>query len=126
MTPDKQWPAGLPCVQFEGKTTRVVSPTIATVFATGRSRVRRAFTAVPVVHEVSWRMTGAQVVIFEEWFASDLKDGAEWFSMDMPLPQGDGPWAFQFVEVYEGPDRLAPDTYEIRAVLQQWLRPVDG
>lgn len=125
MTPTIFWPETLPCPQYEGRACQVVDPTIRTDFASGRSRVRRAFTSVPVAQTVEWKMTRAQAVEFERFFREDLKDGSEWFSMEMVLPQGKGPWAFRFVSIYEGPVLVgAPDTgvWVYRAELEQWLR----
>lgn len=127
MTPMIQYPPNLPCVLFEGKTQQITDPASSTTFASGRNRRRRNFTAVPVLHSVMWRFSSQQQVAqFETWFRDTLKDGVEWFSMPMRLPQGDGPWAFQFVRIYEGPDRIGPDIWEVRAQLQQWLRPAGG
>lgn len=122
MTPSVAWPSGMPCPLYEGKTQRIVDPTVRTPLASGRTRVRRAFTSVPVDHQVTWRMTRAQAAQFESFYRATLTDGTLWFAMPLPLPQGDGPWAFQFAGPYSGPDKIGPDVYEVRAALQQWLR----
>lgn len=122
MTPTIQYPTDLPCVLFEGRSHQTVEPTVRTQLASGRARVRRAFTAVPVTQDVRWIMNGTQAAQFESWFKNDLKDGAEWFSMEMLLPQGRGPWAFRFNGVYAGPVRIGPDLWSISAQLEQWLR----
>lgn len=129
MTPSIVWPPMLPCVQYEGRSTENISPTVTTQFASGRNRVRRAFTAVPVMQDVEWKMTREQASFFEHWFKTTLKDGSEWFLMELELPQGSGPWAFQFMGIYEGPALLGSaehGRWQYRARLQQWVRPADG
>ena len=128
MTPSIIWPTQLPAAQRSGRNSEIVSPTVTTQFASGRNRVRRAFTAVPVFQDVEWKMTRAQAVAFEKWFKDTLKDGSEWFLMELDLPQGRGPWAFQFMGPYRGPLLLGPSTglWQYTARLQQWLRAEDN
>ena len=128
MTPSITWPSTLPAAQRVGRNSEMVSPTVTTQFASGRNRVRRAFTAVPVFQDVEWKMTRAQAVAFEKFFRDTLKDGSEWFLMELDLPQGRGPWAFQFIGPYRGGNLLGPSTsmWQYTARLQQWLRPEDN
>lgn len=128
MTPSIIWPSALPAAQRSGRNSEIVSPTVTTQFASGRNRVRRAFTAVPVYQDVEWKMTRDKAVRFEAWFKNTIKDGSEWFLMELDLPQGRGPWAFQFMGPYRGPLLLGSSTglWQYTARLQQWVRPEDG
>lgn len=126
MTPTVQYPDHLPEVLFDGWSQTITDPTTRTTFASGRNRVRRNFTAVPVTHSVKWRFESSEhAADFEAWFHNNLKDGAEWFLMELRLPQGVGPWAFQFMGIYGGPNRIGPDIWEVSATIQQWLRAGD-
>lgn len=129
MTPSISWPTSLPAAQYNGRNTETVSPVITTQFASGRNRVRRAFTAVPVYQEVEWKMTRAQAVQFETWFKNTLIDGTIWFLMELEIPQGRGPWAFRFTDIYRGPNLIGGaqnGRWVYQARLEQWLRPEDG
>lgn len=126
MTPSVVWPAELPQgVLLSGKTAQITDPTVATPLVSGRVRVRLAFDAVPVTHRVSWRMSGEQAVLFEKFYRVTLLNGTLWFSMPLTVPQGEGPWPFQFVGPYAGPNKIGPCEWEISATLQQWDRPVE-
>ena len=73
-------------------------------------------------------MTSAQATAFELFFQSSLKDGVEWFNMELVLPQGKGPWPFQFCDIYDGPHLIGPASAEntrwrYSARLRIYLRP---
>lgn len=126
MTPTIFWPEHFPAALLSGRKNNVVSPMIRTEFASGRSRARRKFTAVPVIHNVSWLFKTPQLASeFEQWFAETLQDGTEWFGMELVLPQGKGPWPFQFQTIYSGPDMMDGPVgrrWVVEAELVQWLR----
>lgn len=125
MIPQYDWPPYLPPPQRSGRSAQVVNPKITHQLASGRTRERRLFTAVPVMHNVEWKFTRQQSAQFENWFKFTIKDGTEWFLMNLNLPQGKGPWAFRFVGIYSGPDLLGPldgGVWVVTARLEQWLR----
>lgn len=124
------WPSALPAMRF-GSTWRPQSPQIASNLESGRVRIRRNFTAAPVFNEVEFIMDDAQAVAFEAFYRDTLKDGTEWFMMDVLLPQGRGPRKMQFMGIYEGPTRINSPSHSkgfwrYTANLQMFLRPTDG
>lgn len=125
MNPDYAWPSDLPPVQRSSRSARTVNPKMTHSLASGRTRERRLFTAVPVFQEVEWKFTTEQAARFERWFRETLKDGTEWFTMRLHLPQGDGPYPFRFSGIYTGPDLIGPredGVWVVTATLEQWLR----
>lgn len=128
MNPGIYWPDDFPSALLSERGTRAASPITRTQFASGRARMRRDFTAVPVLHSVSFVLNTEQAKRFEAWFRNRLQDGTEWFWMPIALPQGDGPWTVRYTDIYSGPTPLGPRTgrlWKYTAEVEQWLRAVD-
>lgn len=123
-TSNIDWPQGFPCVLREGHTTRHASPLLRTSMASGRARQRRKFTSVPSVHTCAWLMTQAQAQAFESWFAETLVDGVQWFNMPLRTPMGSGKLLCRFMDVYQGPDLVGIDRWQISASIEVWARPL--
>ena len=123
MTP--RWPDELPA-PLKSVSVRPVSPIVRSKMVSGRTFVRRNFTAVPVVYRMTWLFNSEQAVIFENFFKDDLEDGTRWFEMRLRVAQGDGPWLFRFEDIYEGGDMVgAPSCplWQYSASLEMFLRP---
>lgn len=119
------WPDELPA-PLKTVSARPVSPIVRSTMVSGRTFVRRDFTAVPVVYRMTWLFNSEQAVIFEDFFKDDLEDGTLWFLMRLRVAQGEGPWLFQFSDIYEGGDMVgAPSCplWQYSASLQMYLRP---
>lgn len=119
------WPDELPA-PLKTVSARPVSPTVRSTMVSGRTFVRRNLTAVPVVYRMTWLFNSEQAVIFEDFFKDDLVDGTLWFKMKLRVAQGEGPWLFQFSDIYEGGDMVgAPSCplWQYSASLEMYLRP---
>lgn len=135
MTPSVIWPSSLPAAQLMNKQGQVVDPQIRTPLTSGRTRVRLAFDAVPVNWSFSLVCTDEQAVDFEDFYANTTKNGTLWFAMHFDLPQGRGPWPFQFVGALPVPMRIGAPSHGLWRYdgiqVQQWLRaskvePIDA
>lgn len=60
-------------------------------------------------------MTQAQAQAFESWFAETLVDGVQWFNMPLRTPMGPGKLLCRFMDMYEGPDLVGIDRWQISA-----------
>lgn len=126
MTP--VWPEDFPAPLF-GTEYSPVDPQIRTPMQSGRTFVRRNFTAVPVMFPVRLLFKSDELAArFEDFYRVTLEDGSLWFKMPMAIPQGRGPWLVQFQGIYTGPRRMnAPGMqqglWEYRAELMMFLRP---
>lgn len=122
------WPSELPMPRI-GTEYKPVDPQLRTPMQSGRTFVRRNFTAVPVNFTASWVIKGdANAALFEDFYRLDLEDGTLWFEMPLLLPQGRGERLVQFQGIYSGPRRLnAPGAsdgvWEYSANMQMFLRP---
>ena len=76
------WPDELPA-PLKSVSARPVSPIVRSKMVSGRTFVRRNFTAVPVVYRMTWLFDSEQAVIFENFFRDDLEDGTRWFEMKL-------------------------------------------
>lgn len=125
MTPIPKWPDELPA-PLKSVSARPVSPTVRSTMVSGRTFVRRNFTAVPVVYRMTWLFNSEQAVIFEDFFRDDLEDGTRWFEMKLRVAQGEGPWLFRFEDIYEGGDMVGVPScplWQYSASLEMFLRP---
>lgn len=55
----------------------------------GSDRVRRNNRQPMTVFQVATKMTSAQLIIFNEWYASEPAGGTEWFDIDLAIGIGD-------------------------------------
>lgn len=123
------WPKTLPGPQI-GTQYNPVDPQLRTQMQSGRSFVRRNFTATPDNFIARWIFTtDAQARRFEEFYKYDTEDGTLWFEMPLLLPQGRGPRTVRFVGIYAGRTRLNPPghsdgVWEYSANMELYLRPV--
>lgn len=119
------WPAVLPGPLREGHTTKHGTPFVRTQMASGRARQRRAFTSVPSEKRFSWLFTESQCIAFESWFRDVLMDGGEWFSMNARTPLGsDTTLVCRFMGMYDGPELVGGDSWQVNAELEVWARPL--
>lgn len=83
----------LPLPLMENYGFQAASPLLRTEMASGRARQRRRYTSTPTVATVNWTFTtNPQAMLFEAWFRDVLKDGANWFMMQLQTPLGDLQW----------------------------------
>lgn len=76
-----EWPSAiLPIILEAGYSYSGRESVIRTEFDTGHIRARRRFTAQKLLLGVSWRMTDAQMAIFDAWWYHDAELGAEWIT----------------------------------------------
>lgn len=122
---DIDYPEGLPCAQREGYSLRHVSPLMRTEMESGRARQRRKFSSVPTMAEVAWIFANdTQAAAFEAWFHEAINDGVEWFNMPLKTPLGLKDYVCRFTEMYAGPDLIGISSWQIRARLEIWERPL--
>ena len=104
------------------------NPQLSTKMESGRTIVRRKFTAVPVKFSLKWVMTDSQAVEFESFYKNILKDGSEWFMMKMLTPQGRQLRKVRFDGIYSGPNRInsggnVKGYWEYSSKMEMFLRP---
>lgn len=118
-----RWPDNLPCPQF-GIEFKPRDPQLRTQMQSGRTISRRNFTAVPVDFSARWILTDAQSVRFEQFYQHDTQDGAQWFDMDLMLPQGLIERTVRFSGVYSF-SRLGSCAWEYSCDMEMYLRAGD-
>jgi hypothetical protein len=121
------YPVGLPLPVQQGYALQHVSPMVRTEMQSGRARQRRAFTSVPSMVSVSWIFrTQTEAQLFEGWFRDDLGagDGANWFSMKLQTPLGIMDYECRFTGIYNGPQLIAFDKWQVSGELEIRDRPI--
>lgn len=89
--------------QRVGATYKPVSPTKTTLMQNGRNIVRKVFTQTPVFFDAEFVFDDQQAQIFERFFANDLGNGLEWFTMWVLQPLGVKELVVRFSGAYVGP-----------------------
>lgn len=89
--------------QRVGATYKPVSPTKTTLMQNGRNIVRKVFTQTPVFFDAEFVFDDQQSQVFERFFANELKNGLEWFSMNVLQPHGLTELTLRFKGAYIGP-----------------------
>ncbi|CAB3712427.1 hypothetical protein CEY09_30300 [Achromobacter marplatensis] len=118
------YPEYLPAPLWAPNQYAVVSPNQRTNMESGRARQRRKFSSVPVMRSATWVMTSAQARLFELWFRSVLKDGTEWFNVDLRHPVGYVALVCRISGVFAGPTAWGADRWQYSATLEVWERPL--
>lgn len=77
------WPGFLPYPLQNGYAITQDEPILRTQMDAGPGRTRRRFTTSPARIPVKWRLTGAQLALFEAWHKLEALDGASWFSVSL-------------------------------------------
>ncbi|OPW96031.1 MULTISPECIES: hypothetical protein [Citrobacter freundii complex] len=119
----------LPLPLMDNYGFQAASPLLRTEMVSGRARQRRRYTSTPTVATVNWTFTtNPQAMLFEAWYRDVLKDGANWFMMQLQTPLGDLQWfKCRFTDIYQGPTLVAPRYWRYSATLELWSRAVlDG
>jgi hypothetical protein len=91
------WPATLPQEQFLGLTEVRQDGRLRSQMDTGRPKMRRRFTSVAVRYQIPTLFTGAQKIIFDNFYTATLFEGTLPFTWEDPV--NDVPRDFTFVEV---------------------------
>ena len=97
-----QYPSYLPGVLLDSYGIQTVEPMQRTQMDSGRARQRRRFTNVPQMVTVGWVFTQQEAALFEAWHRWELKDGAEWFEIELSTPYGYQPYLCRFTRIYQG------------------------
>jgi len=82
------WPETLPAPRIGGYGYKQVDPNARTQMDAGNRRVRRRFIVTPTDVTLQFRVTEAQLAVFEAWFESDALAGQAWCTL--PLVNGQG------------------------------------
>lgn len=82
------YPATLPPPLQSGYVITPDDPLLRTSMSAGADRVRRQTTAAPSRISVLWRLSAAELALFEAWHSVQLLDGALWFDCDLANGMG--------------------------------------
>ncbi len=82
------WPSTLPNLSFTGYSLTAGSQVIRSDMDSGMARQRRRFSARIDKLEGMIEVTGAELVIFEDFVDDDCNGGASWF--ECPIADGNG------------------------------------
>src|SRR5690606_32180058 len=98
-----QYPAGLPCFERTGYGLKTVDPQLRSELDSGRSRVRRKFTATPTEVQCSVLMRNdSQAQLFEAWWEQVLFSGTKYFEAPLKAPLGTETYTAKFIGIYDG------------------------
>lgn len=122
---DINYPSELPWPTKDGYGAQTVSPFVSNEMQNGRPMLRRKFTNVPTIYEVTWVFTSdAEAALFEAWFRDAIYDGTAWFNMPLKTPIGERHYVCQFRSMYKGPDLIGLCSWRVTATLMTFERPL--
>lgn len=113
-----RFPENLPSALFDGHSKRKIDGVQRTQMQSGRTFARLEFSDTPNDFALSWRMTQTQAFQFENWHANAIKGGALEFIMPVMMTDGFRDRVCKFMSMYQGPDRIGPNTWEVTAPVQ--------
>ena len=99
---DISWPTTIPLphVDYSGEPQNAtVFSDIATGSAQRRSRFERSYLSV----SVTWNLTSAEYVLFQDFFLSTLGNGAAQFKIELRYPKNTALtyWSVRFMDTYQ-------------------------
>ena len=113
-----RFPENLPNALFDGHSKRKVDGVQRTQMQSGRTFSRLEFSDTPSDFSLSWRMTQEQAFQFENWHSGAIKGGSLEFIMPVMMTDGFRDRVCKFMGMYQGPDRIGPNTWELTAPVQ--------
>lgn len=119
-----KYPQQLPRPLQDGYKLNTENPKMETQLESGRFRERRKFTYVPTTIRARWNMDEAQMAFFESWFARTLVDGTLWFEATLQTPLGIKEYECKIKGMYDGPELVQFNRFEISATLMLRNRPL--
>lgn len=119
-----QYPAGLPCFERQGYGLKTVDPQLRSELDSGRSRVRRKFTATPTEVQCSVLMNDSQAQLFEAWWERVLVSGTKYFEAPLKTPMGMQSYTARFMGIYDGPVLVGVSHWRYTFTLELRKRPI--
>lgn len=97
------WPATLPLPRVTDYALEPQDPVARTDMEAGPARTRRRSTQTPTHIPVQWRLTAEEMAVFEAWHRYTIKDGAEWFDIDLKTGIGISSHEARFIGMWKAP-----------------------
>lgn len=114
-----EYPAELPLPLQEGYSLQTpVDPMLRTQMESGRARQRVNFDSVPEMVNAKWNCDRSQMAFFRGWYARTLKQGVEWFTTRLLLPEGFIYVECRFTGKPAGPTSVQVSRWEYSATLE--------
>lgn len=120
----EKYPDALPAALKADRAYQMADPLVSTPFDNGQTRWDRKFTDVPYATPVSWLFNNAQCALFRTWFANKIRNGADWFEMELASDDDREVRECHFVQGYAGPVRVGFDRWRVTANLVLRRLPV--
>ena len=117
-----RWPDALPAPLIEGYAAKARPTFVRTEMDSGRGRQRRRQVTGPTTISQTWRLTEAELAIFDAWFEDQVFGGAAWASMPVMTGQGKVYLQCRFIDT---PDRRSVSgsrLWDITAQIETYAR----
>lgn len=113
-----RFPDNLPPPLLSGHRMRKVDGVQRTKMRSGRTFARLEFSGTPNDFTLSWYFNQIEAFQFEQWHANAIKGGALQFVMPVQMSDGMRDRVCQFLDMYEGPNKISPCLWEVSAPVQ--------
>ena len=113
-----RFPEALPSPLLSGKKARKIDGVERTQMQSGRTFSRLVFDDTPTDITLSWYLTQAEAFLFEQWHREAIKSGALEFIMPITMSDGLRDRVVKFMDMYDGPNKIAPRIWQISAPVQ--------
>lgn len=112
------FPTTLPNVVMSSYSIKPMNNTIRTEMEAGPARTRRRYISVPTEVKAEWRLTLAQLAIFQTFYRDTIFDGVAWFKIKVVDGRGEGTYLARFREPYEASTEAREHLWMVRATLE--------
>jgi len=122
---DPIFPATLPAARVgDGYGYQPVSPFARTNMDSGLARQRRRFVSVPTNVTAKFRLTTAQLGIFETFYWNTINAGVSWFVVPLINGRGKNSVRARITEAPAVAGTESPDTWDVSLKLETLALPV--
>ena len=112
------WPTRLPAPRLDQYSYQAVSPFTRSDMDSGTARQRRRFVSTPTRITAGWRLSSAQLQVFEDFVSEVLDGGVLWFQLPLASARGLQPTLARLIEPPRIASAGAPQIWDVTATLE--------
>lgn len=112
------FPASLPGMSMKNYSFTPVNNVIRTEMESGPARTRRKYISVPTDVTVQWRFSRAELQTFQNFYRTDIYDGAGWFNIKIVDGRGEGTYKARFKGPYKAMTEAREHLWLVDATLE--------
>lgn len=112
------FPSTLPNVMMSSYSLKPMKNVTRTEMEAGPARTRRRYISVPTEVKAEWRLTLAELQVFQAFYRDEIFDGAAWFNIKAVDGRGEATYKARFREPYEASTEAREHLWSVTAALE--------